>query len=367
MQYREFGSTGIKLSALGWGLMRLPQNDDEAVEVIRYGIEKGINYLDTAPGYNDGWSEQMLGNAIQGYDRSKLYLSTKNPLQCDTREGWRQRLETSLERMQCDYIDFYQVGHGLSWEAYEDNFSKAGIHECRKATDEGLVRNWCLSCHDNPDNMIKLLDTGIFKGMTLQYNLLDRNNEKVIEFAKDNGLGIIVMGPVGGGRLGFASEQISSMLPAEQATTPEVAIRFVLGNPGVTVALSGMNSKAMVDENVATASREESLSTDELQAIEKALSENKELSKLYCTGCNYCMPCPNNVGIPENFSLMNMHKVWGLTDHAKGGYKHLGLDHRKGLLPASECIECGECEDKCPQNIPIIEQLKETAKALGDD
>jgi len=366
MQYREFGNTGIKLSALGWGLMRLPQDDEEAVRVIRHGIDLGINYLDTAPGYGDGWSERMLGEAIQGYDRSKLYLSTKNPLQCDTREGWRERLETSLERMRCDYIDFYQVGHGLSWQALEDNFSKAGIHEARKAQEEGLIRHWCLSCHDNPENMLKLLETGLFRGMTLQYNLLDRANEPVIEYARENGLGIAIMGPVGGGRLGFPSEQISSMLTSAQATTPEVAIRFVLANPGVTVALSGMNSIEMVEENVATASREEVLSAEEKGAIEQALEENKRLSELYCTGCNYCMPCPNNVGIPQCFSFMNMHKVWGLTENAKSGYKRLGPDNRHGHLPASACIECGECEEKCPQNIPIIEQLKETAAALED-
>ena len=127
-----------------------------------------------------------------------------------------------------------------------------------------------------------------------------------------------------------------------------------------------MNTIEMVEENIAAASREEPLTADEKATIEKALEENRKLDELYCTGCNYCMPCPNNVGIPENFRLMNLHRVWGLTDHAKEGYKRLGPDHRQGWLPASECVECGECEEKCPQNIPIIEQLKETAKALGD-
>jgi predicted aldo/keto reductase-like oxidoreductase len=368
MQYREFGSTGVKVSALGWGLMRLPQDDEEAVRVIRHGIDLGINYLDTAPGYNDGWSERMLGQAIKGYDRAKLYVSTKNPLYCNTGKGWRERLEASLERMDCGYVDFYQVGHGLSWQAWEENYSQpgAGLDETKRAIEEGLVRYPCLSCHDSPDNMIKLLDTGFFKGMTLQYNLLDRNNERVIDFAREHQLGIVVMGPVAGGRLGMASEQISGMIGGG-ASTPETAMRFVLANPGVSTAISGMNTIEMVEENVAAASREEALSEAEKQAIAASLEENKKLAELYCTGCNYCMPCPNNVGIPENFRLMNLHKVWGLTDLARRGYRHLGPEHREKWLPATECVECGECEPKCPQNIPIIAQLKETAAALGGE
>ncbi len=368
MQYREFGKTGKMLSALGWGLMRLPPDDDKAVEVIRHGIDLGLTYLDTAPGYGNGWSERMLGEALKGYDRTKLYLSTKNPLQDDTGEGWRQRLETSLERVGTDYLDFYQVVHGISWESFEENFSKpgAGLDEAKKAKEEGLIHHICASCHDSPENMIRLLETGLLEGMTLQYNLLDRKNEPVIDYAREHGLGICVMGPVGGGRLGFPSEKISEVVPGV-ASTPEIALRFVLSNPGVTTALSGMNTIEMVEENVATASRDELLTTEEKQSVGKMLEENQRLSELYCTGCNYCMPCPNNVAIPEIFRLMNLHRVWGLTDHAKRGYRHLGPENRRGWLPASECVECAECEEKCPQKIPIIEQLKESHKALADE
>ena len=120
----------------------------------------------------------------------------------------------------------------------------------------------------------------------------------------------------------------------------------------------------MVEENRATASREEALSADELEAIATARIENQKLAELYCTGCNYCMPCPQSVGIPQAFSAMNMHRVWGLTQHAKGIYRRLGPENRHGHLAADACIECGQCEPKCPQNIPIIQQLKETHEAL---
>jgi predicted aldo/keto reductase-like oxidoreductase len=205
-----------------------------------------------------------------------------------------------------------------------------------------------------------------FDVVTCQHNLLDRANGESMASAHDQGLGVVVMGPVGGGRLGFPSEQLQGMLPGGTKSTPEVALRFVLANPNVSVTLSGMNTVEMVEENAATASRESALSEDERQAIVEALAENRRLAELYCTGCGYCMPCPNVVNIPENFRLMNLHRVWGLTGPARDRYQRFGPD-RENSLNAGACVECGQCEPKCPQKIPVIEQLKETHRALATE
>lgn len=343
--------------------MRLPQDDDEAVRVMQRSFELGVNYLDTALGY--GESERKCGIALKGW-RDKVYLSTKNPLQDNTVEGWWSRLNQSLERLDTDHIDFYQVVHGLNWQAYTD-FIKGGggMEAIRKAQDQGMVKYCCFSCHDSPENMMKLIDTGDFNGMTLQYNLLDRANEDVIAHAHENGMGIVVMGPVGGGRLGAPSEQIRKMLSTEVASSAEVALRFVLANPNVTTAISGMGTIEQVEENAATASREEPLSAKEKQSIEASLIENKRLAELYCTGCKYCMPCPNDVNIVENFALMNQHKLYGLTDHARGLYNRLSnAEKPERGKKAEECIECGACEPKCPQKIKIMEQLREVAETF---
>lgn len=360
MKYREFGKTGVKISALGFGAMRLPQEDDDAALVMRRAFELGVNYLDTALGY--GESERKCGIALKGW-RDKVYLSTKNPLRDNTVEGWWSRLNTSLEHLDTDHIDFYQVVHGLAWNVYNDFLQRGGGMEAvRKAQDQGLIKYVCFSCHDTPENMIKLIDTGEFDGFTIQYNLLDRANEGPIAHAHEKGMGVVVMGPVGGGRLGSPSEQIKGMLPTDAKSSAEVAMRFVLSNPNVSTAISGMSTIEMVEENAATASREEQLSADEKQAIEASLVENKRLMELYCTGCNYCMPCPNEVNIAENFRLMNLHKVYGLTDHARGLYKRLSNPEKPDLgKKAEDCIECGECEPKCPQKIKIMEQLREVA------
>ena len=201
--------------------------------------------------------------------------------------------------------------------------------------------------------------------MLVQYNLLDRVNEEAIALAAAKGMGVEIMGPVGGGRLGFASEQLAGTID-NMASTPDLALRFVLSNPNISLALSGMNTLDMVEENCASASREEPLTDQEREQVLVAVKENERLSELYCTGCNYCMPCPQGVGIPQAFAAMNLHNVWGLTELAKQNYAQLGPDNKDGLLQADACVECAECEDKCPQNLPIIEQLAETHAALGD-
>ena len=373
MQYTEYGKTGDTVSRLGFGLMRLPMVDDHvdmdlSVALIRKAIELGVNYLDSAEGYCRSESQIAFGKGIKGL-RDKVFVSTKNGYKGESGDEWRKRLDTSLERIDVDYIDFYH-SHGLSWDQYQNMLGRGGpMERFRKAKEEGLIRHMCYSCHDSPENMIKLIDTGEFDGMLCQYNLLDRKNEPAIAHAHEKGMGIVIMGPVAGGRLVPPSDHIQSMVEGAQST-PEVAVRFVLSNPNVTIALSGMNSMAMVEENVATASREEPLTAAERQRVLDALEETKNLSDLYCTGCGYCMPCPNDVDIPGNFSAMNYYKVWGLEEHAREQYKRLGRKRKDDTIVeawAAACLECGECEPQCPQDIPIIEQLKETHAALGAD
>lgn len=365
MQYREYGRTGIKVSALGFGAMRLPFHDVElSVSILHHAMAQGVNFIDTAYVYGeDGASEMVVGKALQGR-RDNIILATKNPLFDETAEGWRTRLETSLTRLNTDYIDFYKVIHGINYSNYESVYLDTLLPEIMKAKEAGKIRHITFSSHDTPDNIIKLIDTGAFEGMLVQYNLLDRRNEPALTHAYENGMGVEIMGPVGGGRLGMASNRLRDLIPGISGT-PELALRFVLGNPAVVTAFSGMNTMQQVDENCATASREEPLSAQEREQIEKALEENRSLSELYCTGCNYCLPCPQGVAIPEIFAAMNHHRVWGLTDLAKHMYAHFGVNNKDGKLNATGCVECGECESKCPQHIEIIRQLQETHTALG--
>lgn len=381
MQYRLYGKTGIHVSALGFGAMRLPQLEDKTVDLeqsvpmLRRGIDLGINYIDSAYGYINGTSEVAVGQAIKPYDREKVYLSTKIPVhdaEDSTEAVWRKKLETCLSRFDTPYIDFIHF-HGLRWSEFEQVVSKPGmaLEAAKKAQAEGLVRHICFSSHDTEDNIIKLIDTGEFAGMLVQYNYLDRHNEPAIARAYQQGMGVVIMGPVAGGRLATPAGVVVDQEGLLEIKTPELALRYVWNNPNVTVALSGMNTMEMIEENCAAASRIESMSADEAAAVQNLLDQNQKLADLYCTGCGYCMPCPNDVQIPENFRYMNWFRVWGMEEQAKAAYAKLTNEDVwtpwglvKGLK-ADACLQCGECESKCPQNIHIIDQLVEVAKTLS--
>jgi len=364
VQYREFGNSGIRLSALGFGAMRLPEDEDYAVEVIRRSFELGVNYLDTARVY--GESERICGRALKGW-RDRVYLSTKNPLFDMTVDGWWERLYTSLKTLDTDYIDLYHVVHDMNCERFETFLVKGGgLEQVRKAKEQGLIKHVCFSTHETPEKVREFIDTGEFEGITIQYNLLDRKHEDTIAYAHERGLGVIVMGPVGGGRLAAPSEQIRRLIPTEVKSSAEAALRFVLANPNVTCAISGMNTLDMVEENCRVGDRSEPLSAEEQRAVSDALAEVQRLSDLYCTGCKYCMPCPNDVNVAENFRAMNLHRLYGITEYARRIYNAMSNPERpKRGKRASECIECGECEPKCPQRIPIVKQLKEVAETFG--
>lgn len=374
MQYRDFGKTGIKISTLGFGAMRFPQkkvgdqmvfDHEESVRIIHRAFELGVNYIDSAPYYCNSESEIIVGKALKGW-RDKVYISTKNPTHDTSSVRYREHLENSLNKLDVDYIDFYHMW-GMSWDAFVNiiNVKDGPLTEAIKLKEEGLIKHISFSCHDKPENMIKIIDTGYFETVLCQYNILDRSNEQAIAYAHEKGLGVVIMGPIGGGRLGAPSEVISKLIQGGAKSTAELALRFVITNQNVTCALSGMGSILMVEENAKTASVESRLSEKEISEINVAMEQNKRLAELYCTGCNYCMPCPQEINIPANFQLMNYHKVYGLTDYAKDEYKKIGsLDSIQGKR-ADECVECGLCEEKCPQKIQIRKQLKETAEALG--
>ena len=375
MQYREFGKTGMSVSALGFGCMRFPMEgshvkEEYTIRMLHRAYELGVNYFDTAEGYCNSESQIVLGKAVKGMDRSKIYISTKNGYKGDSASEWRRRLETSLKRLDQNYIDVYH-SHSLGWSEFQSGFGikKGPLFEAQKAQHEGIIRHIAFSCHDSPANMIKLINTGVFESMTVQYNILNRENEEAIAIAHDKGMGVSIMGTVAGGRLAQTDQEIQKLRAGIAKSSPEIALRFVISNPGVSTALSGMNAIEQVEENVATASRTEPLTPEEKIQVLESLEENKKLADLYCTGCGYCMPCPNGVDIPANFLYMNYFRVYGLKDYARQLYESLKHKSLEGMdVPswADTCVECGKCEPKCPQKIPIMDQLKETHKALSE-
>jgi len=364
MRYAILGRTGLRVSRLGFGAMRLPMKGDrvdrdKAIPLLHRAFELGVNYVDSAVGYCNRDSQRVVGEALKGW-REKIIVSTKNHHydKTDDRPWWKN-LDDSLRRLDVECIDVYNF-HGLSWHRFNEQLRgrDGQLKWAQKARDQGLISHICFSCHDKPEGVVKLAETGEFDVITAQYNLIDRANEGPFKACRKAGMGVVVMGPVGGGRLGATSEAMQKMLPGAR-NVPEVALRFVLANPDVTVALSGMSEMHHVEQNVRVAGRATALSAGEKRRIRSALNRYKKLADLYCTGCNYCMPCPAGVDIPGNFMALNLVRVYELPQAGRQQYRWT-----RGK--AITCLACGKCMSKCPQNIDIISQLRETVRTLDD-
>lgn len=377
MQYTEFGKTGIQVSRLGFGCMRFPSrevdgkkvfDEEESIRMMHRAMELGVNYFDTAPGYCEKQSEIIVGKALKGR-RDKVYLSTKYPSEEASGDDLERKLETSLKKLDTDYIDFYHMW-GISLKTFVERLDTPDgpMARARKLRDAGVIRHISFSFHDAPENMIEIIrrGEGVFASVLCQYNLLDRANEDAIAYAHEQGLGVTIMGPVGGGRLGAPSKVIQDLLPGKVQSSAEMALRFVMNNRNVNIALSGMSSMDMVEENAAVASNMEPLTQEEEARIAASLEENRRLADLYCTGCNYCMPCPKGINIPEIFKMMNYHRVYGLTKFARDNYARIGKDPWLNFQNAAACVQCGACEKKCPQHLHIREQLRAAHEALGN-
>jgi len=361
MKQVEFGNTPYKVKRLGFGAMRLPTLDDGTVDfdrstpLLRYGIEHGINCMDSHHGYHGGQSEEAIGKAIEGFPREKIILQTKIGMYSNYKEKqcW-ELLEQALVKMKTDYIDFY-LTHSMGWESYEKH-NKLFIKFTQKAIDRGLIKYRGFSSHDNPENVKKYINSGDFSVMLVQYNLLNRSYEDVISLAHQKGLGVEVMGPIAGGMLSSPNTGVFRKLPVQVSNTAALALRFVFANSHVHVVLSGMSSFQQVKENLVTADAV-FLSPDDIKKVDEVFQDRKKLLELYCTDCKYCLPCPNKVNIPAVFTLYNLSRVYGF--HEKAKQRYLVLDRKEG---PSSCVECGKCEEKCPHNIPNRKRLKEIAE-----
>jgi predicted aldo/keto reductase-like oxidoreductase len=369
--YRQLGRTGLRVSQLGFGAMRLPMTKgdspqvdrDKAIPMIHRAFEAGVNYIDTAVFYCHEDSQRAVGEALKGW-RDRVVLSTKNHYYGPDEKAWWTNLENSLQRLDVQHIDIYNH-HGANARNFKEHVLGTMGKWMRKAKDQGLIRHICCSFHDNNDALRMIVETGYPDAITLQYNMLDRQLEDGIALAAQRGVGVVAMGPVGGGKLGEPSE-VLARAGSGVKRVPELALRFVLANPNVSVALSGMSTMEQVEENIATASDPVALSEADRDAIDERLAQLKRMAQLYCTGCNYCLPCPSGVNIPSVFERFNRGRVYGLWQSARRGYDKMGQGQwDKGKFNASACTDCGACEPKCPQKIAIRKQLKEAHEALS--
>lgn len=384
MLYRKFPRISHDISILGFGCMRLPTEAGqqaggaidvpEATRMIRTAIESGVNYFDTAYPYHNGESEVVLGKALEGGYRENVFVATKLPSWLVTsREDMDRFLDGQLDRLGTDHIDFYLL-HGLGAETWE-NLSRLGVLEfLDSAKADGRIRYPAFSFHDQFPVFKEIVDAYDWTFAQIQYNYMDEQYQagtQGLEYAGEQGLGIVVMEPLRGGLLSGDVPAIHQhIVDAPVRRTPsEWGLRWVWNHPEVTVVLSGMSAMEQVRENLACAEQgaANSLTPGELAVIEKMRETFASRVKIPCTGCRYCMPCPNSVDIPSCFTYYNQAYAYDAKEKAAGVYLWALSGAFTGGVPgyASCCVECGECEEKCPQHLSIREYLRDVNELFG--
>lgn len=355
MEYRELGRTGKKVSLLSLGCMRLPADDEEGAQVVRRAAELGVNYFETSNWYCDNRSEIKVGMGLKGL-RDKVYISTKSKINPGmTPDDIKRNFEESLGKLGVDRVDFYQVWD-FRWPDREP-VMEFGFDTLEKLRDEGLIGHIGMTSHETNEHVIEMLETGRIESITLPYHMLNRDVGPVIEYAGERGIGVVIMTPLAGGLLARSSDVLREAIPGQCASTAAAALRFVMSNPHVSTVPSGMTCISDVEENVRTWSEFKPFTPEEIGQLTSVMDRYQALGKQFCTGCRYCMPCPQGVRISGLFSIRNYYKVFGMREWSTERYRKMPEE----TLPHN-CTECGECESKCPNGIPIIEQLKEVAE-----
>ncbi len=376
MHYRSFGKLDWQVSALGFGAMRLPiinhdhqQIDEEkATRMIRYAIDQGVNYVDTAWPYHGKESEPFVGRVLQDGYREKVKLATKMPSWLiESAADFDTYLDQQLERLQTDHIDFYLL-HALREEWWEklDALDVTGWGE--RAIADGRIGHLGFSFHDKLEVFKTIVDGyDHWDFCQVQYNYMDTDYQagrEGMRYAAERGLAVVIMEPLRGGQLAQTPpESVAARWEeAEQQRTPvEWALQWLWSQPEVSVVLSGMSTLQHVIENVTYAARSQVglLTKEELALIERVREAYQELSAIPCTGCEYCLPCPSGVQIPRIFEVYNEARMYGDLEGARRAYTWIKEEQR-----ANMCVECGSCQEQCPQGIEIIEWLQKAHELL---
>ncbi len=365
MELREFQNLGIKTSLLGFGCMRYPKKQDGSIDekiaakMIDSAYQNGVNYFDTAYVYHEGNSEIFTGKALDRYERSSYYLATKLPCWLvEKAEDAECLFNEQLKKLHKDYIDFYLL-HALNRDSF-DKMVKLGVLEVMdRLKAEGKIKYLGFSFHDNYDAFEHILRFRKWDFCQIQLNYMDTEEQagmKGYELAEELEIPLVIMEPVKGGSLARLPEDAAVHLTKREAGKSDAswALRWVGSLPNVKVILSGMSNEEQVQDNLNTFRDFQALNEEDKKAIEEAAKTLKSRVKNGCTGCAYCMPCPAGVDIPKNFSIWNSYGMY----NNEGELNWLWSNDIDDKAKAKNCVECGQCEDACPQKLNIRVDLK---------
>jgi predicted aldo/keto reductase-like oxidoreductase len=336
--------------------------------MLRYAIDHGLNYVDTAYPYHGGNSELVVGRVLKGGYREKVRLATKLPCWLvKAPEDFDRYLNEQLEKLQTDHIDFYLL-HALNQKSWPKMHDLDVLERAEKAIADGRIRHLGFSFHDKYEVFKEIVDAYHWTLCQIQYNYMDVENQagtKGLKYAASKGLAVVIMEPILGGRLVNPPQPIQDLwnTAAKKRAPADWALQWLWNQPEVSVVLSGMSAMQHVQENVASADASGigTLTEEELALIERVRDRYQELCPIPCTKCEYCMPCPNGVNIPRNLETYNEGVIYDKPDYVRRAYTWMPEEER-----ASACIQCRECEELCPQGILISEWMPRVHAVLGE-
>jgi predicted aldo/keto reductase-like oxidoreductase len=336
MEKRRLGKTNLEVSVIGFGGIPIQRVDEDlAIKLLKESYSKGINFIDTARGYNQ--SEELIGTAVEKIGRENFIIATKSMKRDYI--GMKEDVEISLKNLKTDYIDLYQFHNVRSMEELSTIISDNGaLKALKEAKEKGLIKEIGITGH-TPEILDKALDLGEFSTVQCPYNPVERQAEDLFKKANDMGIGVIVMKPLAGGAI----------------TKGELSLRFIVDNPNVTVAIPGMESIEQINENSFVGIDMRKLRKEE---EEELFEEANSLGAEFCRRCGYCLPCPQGIDIPVQFLMEGYYTRYNLKDWAQERYD--AMENR-----ATNCVECGQCEPRCPYNLPIRKMLKNVVEKLG--
>lgn len=353
MLFREYGKTGKKISVIAFGGMRFqpPLDIEEGASLVRYAHDRGINYFDTAPHYCDDKSEEIMGLAFKEMKGGSFFVSTKSSKASGKK--LRLDLDKSLRRLGVEKIDFFHLWCLLSLENWEERKSLGALEEALKAKEEGLIGSLCVSSHLQGGELSGVLNEGVFDGVTLGYSAINfPYREEAVKASRALNIGVVTMNPLGGGLIPSNSGRFSFLKTEKDSSVVEASLRFNLSTPGITAALVGFSNREQVDQAVSAVDPFLPHSEVDSENIKKNLLDSFDG---ICTGCQYCMPCPEGVEIPKMMDVYNRKILEG--DSPQFMRDRLNWHWSKSPEHARLCSKCGICEEKCTQKLPIRERL----------
>jgi hypothetical protein len=358
MLYHNYGDTGVKVSAVGFGGMRFKDqnNVEQCASLVKYAYDSGITYFDTAPGY--GKSEDLFGTAFKEMLKTRnekpFYVSTKSN-KADP-DDLRRDLENSLSRMGLDYIDFFHMWCIITLDEYRERKAKGVLQELEKFKQEGLIRHICVSTHLSGENVEALLKDYPFDGVLLGYSAMNfAYRDEGLDAAANLNRGVVVMNPLGGGLIPDNPDRFGFVKTREDETIVEGALRFLFNDSRIDIALVGFSERKHVDQACSAAEGFAPISKDKVDAIRTNLNDSFDH---LCTSCGYCDNCPQEIPIPKLMDVYNHYILTGKEKQLITRLKyHWGIELDDDIL--RDCIRCGQCEAECTQQLPICDRLDE--------